>query len=216
MKKIVFWLSVFAKPFLLLGFGENGVEEWTRFTSTYFETKQWELSNFVELRTSDQQDLYYYRASLRFLRKLSDNFAAGANLTFIRAKDPQGVFQKNKRLELEVFPKIKLTKDITLEFRERIEIQKISNQKKLVNRFRSIVRLKKQIKGIKWLKSISAHDEVFYNFNTQRVEENRFAFLELSIPVNEWMTFEPFLMLRSIRRDKFWQQNLVLGTYFQF
>jgi hypothetical protein len=152
------------------------------------------------------------RFSLDTITKLNKTWNFGLNFTYVNNRRPDvNPFTQHFRWEIELNPHFQLTKNTALRFRNRYEF--IKNE--FVPQWEQVFRQRQQINmavNYRSLKSISFHNEVFYNVTLEKWSQIRLVPLELNFEVGQEHTYSVFAMIRWLRPGQTWDPQLVLGT----
>lgn len=191
----------------------------------FLRWKNWENGPYKfyasgEFRVNkDVTQFYFYRVTANFAYEVNKNLTLEAHNSWEWEK-PLGSthFMNADRVELEINPSVKLDHDILVRWRNRFEFIKRQGNSRLQYIFRHLVRATLPVKNCGKLAAINAFNEVFYDFRTGRVIQNRFAPIELSFQLKKELSVDLFLLIRNVyaARERVWHNSLVLGSVVGF
>lgn len=222
MKKLVY---VFLVCFALFRIGEiygNGwdVEYWQYLNLKNWECGPYKLYTIGETRLNHNISTFYYF-------KIAENFAyqalpfldLEAHYCFIYNKSRgSSQFKHANRLEFEINPFVTFEDWVTLKWRNRIELQKKQGVSHIqfIARHRTLASF--AIKKSCYLTSIQIYDEIFYDFDTNRISQNRFVPCELSFKADCDITVDLFVMIRNFYSfsSKKWYKSFAIGSEIGF
>lgn len=209
MKFIAFLLIFFCNA---LSAGIEYFAYWQQFTWEQLKCGKYELEGFAQFRFfRPAVDCRHYEFGERLKYEWFSNLQIGTGVVYILGQRlDDEVFRSEWRMEFEINPFWK-----QLVTRNRLEIRRRSGEKGLRYRSRHRVLLYFPIENCTYLKQISIHDEVFYNYNESRWSENRFTPINLQFVFSK-STLDAYIMLRSTDATRGWNQNWVFGTEWTF
>lgn len=152
------------------------------------------------------------RFSLMSLKKLTKTFDGCINFTFENNRNHnQSDFVRQFRFEFELNPHFKLSQYTEAFFRNRYELLKDDRYPTWIHVFREQHLFVMNV-NYKSLISIGIRNEIFYNFNTQKFDQDRFVPLELSFRMKGNHVFRLYFMIRWLKPDQSWNPQFVLGS----
>lgn len=215
------FLLVLLFAYFHAGFGAKwDVEYWQYFNGKNWEKGPYKLYTIGEVRLDkDLSTFYYYRISENFAYKVQSDLDLEAHYSFIRHKSlGASAFSNVHRLEFEVNPSAKLRNGSMLKWRNRIELLKRETVAHIQFVFRHRVSFSIPFVNCGRLQSINMYDEIFYDFDRNKITQNRFVPIELSIALSQKVNLELFFMIRtffSFRLNE-WRRSIVLGSSLKF
>jgi hypothetical protein len=163
----------------------------------------------------DISKVFYYKISENFACKTLPYLDLEAHYSFIEQKNRGAKsFKNTNRLEFELNPFFTFDNGITCKWRNRLELAKRQGVSRIqfVARHRCMISF--PIENYGSLTSVNMYEEIFYDFDTNQFNQNRFTPIELSFIFNREMTLNLFLMLRDFYNSSSerWYRSIVLGT----
>lgn len=203
-------LVILCMPFFLWGekpqFWQTMTQPVGKIRDVTFRFRQQYRFDFEQFKLIDG------RYSIESTTPLNKTWNFGLNFTYINNRRPEvNPFTQRFRWEIELNPRFQLTKNIELRFRNRYEFIK----DEFVPQWDQVFRQRQQINmtvNYRSLKSISVHNEVFYNVVLERWNQIRFVPLELNFALGKEHTYSLFFMIRWLRPDQSWDPQFVLGS----
>lgn len=206
--------------FSTLGATEWDLEYWQYVRFENWKSKPYSIYTIGEVRLRDDlSQFYYYRIAENFAYQALPHLDLEAHYSYIYYKTRTSMrFNSVNRFEFEANPDLTLCNGIQLIWRNRLELLK----KQDIKHFQFVIRQRLMavipIECAGKLTAIHVYDEVFYDFDTHKFTQNRFAPLELTFQLTERVTIDVFLMARhffSLSSSK-WYRSIVLGSALRF
>lgn len=191
----------------------------------YLNWKNWEhgrckLYTVGEMRMNKEaSQFYYYRVTENFAYQALPCLDLEAHYSFVHHKSRGALhFTNTSRLEFEATSSMFLNHGIAIKWRNRIEFLKKENISNIEFVFRHRIMASIPIECCGKLTSINLYDEIFYDFNNNKITQNRFVPIEMSFTLDRHFSCEVFFMIRnffSFSADK-WYRSIVLGSQLNF
>lgn len=187
---------------------------WHALSVTYFEDERWTLSTLGQLRYRDDSSrLYAYYLGHQVVRKVSPYLRIGGNYTYLPTKPAAGGgFKYQHRWETEVNPRWEVNARLTLDLRNRFEVRWLEGRGGTNERSRHRPQVTWRVTGFGPLETVAINNELFYDYDADRVSENRLTPLALGFRVNAQTKFSAYYMVRMIRGSEGWSNVHTLGT----
>jgi hypothetical protein len=216
-------LGIFVILIVLLSnsaFAEDDFQYWSRFSIKPLDTKYVDFVNYWDLRfMNDVTDFDLWFTSQKLIIDPIKHLSLGINYTYLESdtlnsRTKKEEFKQQQRFELEMNPYFNVGRWLKVKNRNRMEFRWIEDKGSDNTRFRHLWHFEVPINKVRFLKSVYANNEIFYEFEREKFAENRATPIGLKFPVFKKTTFQIFYMIqsrKSVRGD--WSSNQVLGTY---
>lgn len=158
----------------------------------------------------------YSLFSLLTSKALTKNLEANINYSMIQFRSiNESLYTQAFRLECELNPSFNLKNDYSLKIRNRYQIRKDEYEPKLHQTFRQRLQLTKLL-HFENLKSISMHNEIFYFFNEDQINEDRFVPLQLTFQFKNDHSQSIYTMIRWRKTNNKWNPQSIIGSAFSW
>jgi hypothetical protein len=188
-------------------------QTWHTVSLKWLDTKYVDLTTAVHVRfTDDSSDFSLYRIGQEASADLLAWLQAGLGYRYTESKNAAGEFRYQHRGEIELTPRAKLSDRLGVSFRNRLEL--IGNEGDANLNERTRHRLQLQWRTPQWepLAAVFVSNELFYDFDRNKVSENRVIPAGLSFRLTDKARLSIHYMLRSVRGAEHWRHDHVLGT----
>lgn len=202
--------------------GEDDFQYWSRYQVKLLDTEHIDFVNFWEFRAfEDASDVGLWYTSQKLIFDYFKNLQFGLNYTYLEneSASPRSGKVHSKyqhRLELEANPHWKWGDWLRIDNRNRVEFRWIQDKGSDNGRYRQRWQVSVPVKNIPKVQKIYANNEVFWLFETGKVNENRLIPLGVSFKVTEKSSLSLFYMIQSRKRGGNWTSNQILGTFLSF
>lgn len=196
---------------------EDDFQYWSRYSFQILDTEYVDISNYSEMRFFDDAGDFSLWLTTQKLKVDPFKFLSlEAHYTFLQievldSKSGEEEFKNQHRLELEVSPHWTWDERLTISNRNRLTFRWIEGKGSDNGRFRQMWGLSYAPKNVKWLKSVYANDEIFYDFNTRSFNQNRLTPIGFKFPLYGKTTWQLFYMVQFQKKDT-WSSNHILGS----
>jgi len=198
----------------LLARFDKDFSTWQALSVTFYEDDAWRLKAAAQTRWYDDSSFlatWFVNPIIEY--KCHPNLDIGGTylLEDVRAQAGHD-FTRVHIFRLYLSPHWKIDDRISLSMRHLLALRAIeSRDNQWVSRHRVSCSYKVADMGV--LTAVGLDTEVFYNYSTDRLTENRFKPLKLSFRINKQTKFELFYMFQSKRfgSDQNWQTAYVFG-----
>lgn len=189
------------------------VEYWQSLKWKNYENCQFKLYTDGQIRINkDLSRVYYYRISECVAYSVFPDLDVEAHYSFLYLKNRGATrFNNVQRMELEVNPSLPLNDCVSLRWRNRYELIKKQDSAFYRSVFRHRVLVQYKMEDY----TMSASDEVFYDFKTHKFTQNRWMPLQINFDVKK-MNLGFFFMLRNFYTSNKWYRSVVLGSEVNF
>lgn len=195
--------------------GSDVFASWNSLTLKTLDTEYVDLITSAETRFYDneqgfRQALFKQSVSTQPTRYL----AANVNYGFLptRTGQDQGWLEEH-RLEMEVVPKWRTSEDLTLEFRNRLELRWMENRSGLNERSRHRVKGILKVSGLDPVDSIFASEEVLLTYSDFWFQQNWLIPFGVTLKIHPKAKFSAYYMLQSAHVLEFeWRHAHIFGT----
>jgi hypothetical protein len=194
------------------------VEYWQYFNIENWKSERFRLYTVAEIRANqDISQVYHYKIAEELYYQPLSNLEMGLNYNFIYSKaSDSSEFDKIYRLGIEINPIYKFSKDITIKWRNRLEVIKRESTTQTGFIFRHRIQMKYPIKNRGKLVSVNCSDEIFYDCNQCMFTQNRFIPIELTYQLDRQFSISIFAMIRNFSSQGKWQRSAVIGSKLDF
>ena len=137
---------------------------------------------------------------------------AGLAYRYTEQERPNGSWLHQRRGDIMLIPHWKLSQRLSASLRHQFELRSTEGADEISERLR--MRLQLSLSTPSWHPMHSAYssNEVFHDFDRERISENRFVPMGLRFRLNEKTHLRFFYMLRSLRGLEQWRHAHVVGT----
>lgn len=193
------------------------VEYWQFINWNNWEKGPYKIYTSGAVRFNEDISKYYYgRATINFAYKVNPCLTVEAHYSYFNVKNRGSLhFIKNHRLELEYNPSLTFSNGIILRSRNRFEIVKQEPSYPFNYILRQRLMVAFPISNFGKLVSIDFSDELFYNFNSHKFNQNRLIPIRLTYALNRHTSLNVFVMIRHFFSDQ-WYRSVVLGSELSF
>ncbi len=191
-------------------------DEWWAWTMLDFYRKPpWTAGLFMGNFADEVDGSYAQIVSPRVKYAALDWLDLGVGLSMLRIENIVTHDRYDQlRPELEINPHYDLTKELRVEWRNRMEWRDNEGAPSTFNRTRHRMQLAWTLpEPIGPLTRIFANDEILMDMHLRRQTENRFVPLGLTFKITDAMDLDVFYMIDSKRAHTYWKLESVLGTY---
>jgi hypothetical protein len=200
--RLLCWLTLC--PLLLRA---EGVQGWYQHTVWLRLDERWSVGNFADLRADDGVgDVHTWIVSPRVRYDLDATWQLQANLSALETLNADETVRADwLRLEFEVNPTFRLNDALTLSFRDRVEWRWRDGGDEYTTRIRVRPQLDWTLRNAGLFRGLYANNEVFFDFNQERVTENRLTPLGLTLRPWENGELRCFYLHRTTRGPDGWR-----------
>jgi len=205
-------------PLLILGptlaFAAGDFGTWHGVTVRALDIDRWSLTAMGQMRFRDNSsEPFTYLLGPQLAYRVSPCVQLGSNYTCLAVK-PGGRqdFVEQHRWEIEVNPRWAVSDWLTFGLRNRFELAWTEGRSNTGERSRHRPQATIRTKGTGPLESLNFNNEIFYDYDAHRYNQNRFIPLGLNFRVNPHAVFSTYYMLWSVRGSREWLHSHVLGT----
>jgi hypothetical protein len=193
------------------------LQTWHTSTLRWGAMERTHLVTEVQARvTDDVSDLSDYRFGHGLEYRVRDDLRAGGAYRYIRTEDSAGDWRHTHRLELYLTQRWRLAEPWSLALRNRLEVLRDQGERDTRQRTRHRVTFDRALSGRGALERLSFGNEVFYDFESDRVSENRLVPVALGFRLLETVDAQVGWMMRSTRRNSGWEHDQVITTSLAF
>ena len=193
----------------------------SRIDLRWLNTDHFTLNTFAEVRLTDSASrLTNYRVSQQAQYHPWRELTVGVGYAFIDQDGLDPITQKIShaqahRAEFDFIPHIKLSDDVTLNWRARFENRWIEHRGSYNPQFRTRPELVFALHHAGPLKEIFASEEYFYDLRTGRSAENRLVPAGLTFALTDHTRLKVYYLLDSVHSGPDWVSVHVLQTQLQ-
>lgn len=221
MKRISIFLILMLIVMVQHVHAEDDFQYWSGFSTKVVDTEHIDLTTLVQLRLKEDASklgLYFISEKLTF--DYFEHLGLGINYTYLETRATASTstdkdYKTHHRLELEANPHWMLWDWLNLSVRNRVEYRWIEEHGSFNTRFRQNWKLSKSL-DIKWLNSVYASSEVFYDFANHQLNEYRNIPIGVTFPVNKKVSMNVYYMVQSLLGAEDWSSKQILGTNVTF
>lgn len=160
---------------------------------------------------------YHYRLTGNFAYQALKWLDLEAHYSYIYTKPLRlPHFVNRQRYEFEVNPHLRLSNGIAFKWNNRLELIKRQNIARIHYEFRSGLRVLFPIKNWGPLVSFSVFNQVHYNLDKGKVNQNRFFPAELTFALNKDVSVTVFLLIRDLILAQTWHRSAIIGSWLNF
>ena len=191
-------------------------DEWWAWTNIdYYRKPPWTGSLFMGNFADEVDGSYAQIVSPKVKYAALDWLDVGLGLSMLRLENITTHDRYDQlRPELEINPHYDLTKELRVEWRNRMEWRENQGAPSTFNRTRHRLQLAWTLpRPLGPLTRIFANDEILMDMHLRRETENRFVPLGLTFKITDSMDLDVFYMIDSKRVKTYWKLESVLGTY---
>ena len=191
-------------------------DEWWAWTNIdYYRKPPWTGSLFMGNFADEVDGSYAQMVSPRVKYAASNWLDLGVGLSMLRLENIATHDRYDQlRPELEINPHYDLTKELRVDWRNRMEWRENEGAPSTFNRTRHRLQLAWTLpRPLGPLTRIFANDEILMNMHLRQQTENRFIPLGLTFKLTDSMDLDVFYMIDSKRVKTHWKLESVLGTY---
>ena len=191
-------------------------DEWWAWTNIdYYRKPPWTGSLFMGNFADEVDGSYAQIVSPKLKYAALDWLDLGVAMSMLRLENITTHDRYDQRRpELEINPHYDLTKELRVEWRNRMEWRENQGAPSTFNRTRHRMQLAWTLpQPLGPLTRIFANDEILMYMHLRRPTENRFIPLGLTFKLTDSMDLDVFYMIDSKRVKAYWKLESVLGTY---
>ena len=191
-------------------------DEWWAWTNIdYYRKPPWTGSLFMGNFADEVDGSYAQIVSPKLKYAALDWLDLGVAMSMLRLENITTHDRYDQRRpELEINPHYDLTKELRVEWRNRMEWRENQGAPSTFNRTRHRMQLAWTLpQPLGPLTRIFANDEILMDMHLRRPTENRFIPLGLTFKLTDSMDLDVFYMIDSKRVKAYWKLESVLGTY---
>jgi len=191
-------------------------DEWWAWTNIdYYRKPPWTGSLFMGNFADEVDGSYAQIVSPKLKYAALDWLDLGVAMSMLRLENITTHDRYDQlRPELEINPHYDLTKELRVEWRNRMEWRENQGAPSTFNRTRHRMQLAWTLpQPLGPLTRIFANDEILMDMHLRRPTENRFIPLGLTFKLTDSMDLDVFYMIDSKRVKAYWKLESVLGTY---
>ncbi|MDP0500274.1 MAG: DUF2490 domain-containing protein [Verrucomicrobiota bacterium JB022] len=172
---------------------------WAAWAFDVWESGDFSTQTNLENRHTDGLKLDYLRLTQKFEYQLNDTWAFVISPTIESQRRP-GDWRETYRLEFELNPTFKLTDRLSLKLRNRYEARRREGSgNEAFDRFRHRTMLTYKAAWLPGMTSVSIANEIYYDFNAERLMTNRFYPVMLGFKINDHIKASTYYMYQSGR-----------------
>ena len=194
-------------------------EYWQRMQWTTFHYGPWTSRIYAEYRTQNHmQNCRFLLLSEQLAYNVSPHFRLEAHYTYFhrRAVQPKSPWKWEHRFEFEGNRDFDLPKNAKILTRNRFEIKQEQHNLERQYRFRQRAQLMIPMEGWGTLTAYSIINEVFYDFNTHEIFEDRLTPINLTFQIHKDCTLDVFFLFQFYMRSTNQAKVATLGSQFTF
>lgn len=217
-----FWKTVVLTGSLLVAFNvpahaRDDYQYWSQYMFNLVDQGKWHFGLFTEgWMYNDAGNFSYYAVSPKLKYDAWKYVSLGMNYTYQEAKSFNTVeghseFKYTHRWEWEVNPHFDITPWLKFSNRNRLELRWIEDQGYHNTRSRHLIGFEVPIKNAGLLKAAYIDNEFFYNYKTDRYDENRATPLGLKFKLNDNVSLKLYYTIQT-KKTNTWSANEALGT----
>lgn len=188
---------------------DDQAQAWYQSQIFYRLSPHWSVGNYAEARLNDGVgELHTWMISPRVRYDLTSHLQLQFNTSWVEAFNaPQTRKVDSFRLEVEVNPRLELTRDLQFSMRNRFEWRWMEGGEDYNTRARIRPQLDWTISRTGLFRGLYANNEVIYDFDLDRVTENRLVPLGVVLRPSEALEVRVFHM---------WRRTLGGNTWFDY
>ncbi|KAF0093338.1 MAG: hypothetical protein E1N59_2932 [Puniceicoccaceae bacterium 5H] len=208
-------LLLTASPALLQA---DSTAYWAAWGVDVWKGDQFSTRTSTENRHDDDFDLAYFRITQEFYYKPNAVWTLGVIPTYESVRSA-GDWKDIYRVNLEASPTFKLSDKLSLKLRNWYEIRRKQDMgSKSYDRFRQQVAFTYAADWLPGLTSVSCSNEVFYDFNAERINQDRINPLKLNFKINDRCKTSVFYLYQAQRvgLSEDWTGTHVIGASTSF
>ncbi|PIQ85052.1 MAG: hypothetical protein COV74_10670 [Candidatus Omnitrophica bacterium CG11_big_fil_rev_8_21_14_0_20_45_26] len=217
LKRFILCLIGFIVIAIPSSLARDDAQYWSQYSIKWLDTKYVDLVNFWDVRFTDDWShvgLWFTRQQVRInpWKHLGFNVAYTYLETEVQnAAKTQNEYKYHHRLELELNPSWNLPNDWKLSNRNRVEFRWIEDKGSDNTRFRQLWELEVPVKKLR-IESVYLNNELFYDFSTQKFNEDRITPFGVKIKVCSKAYLKLFYLIQCKKGARDWSSNQVFGT----
>lgn len=188
-------------------------QSWHALALRWVETPHADMVASSQLRfRNNSSELSLVRFGQAVVLKPTPWLRAGLAYRYGEAKGSDGEFRDQHRGEVQLTPGASLTERLDLRLRNRFEVRATEGEPGLNERVRHRLRISFRTPGWEPLEAVFASDEIFYDFDRDRVSENRLVPVGIYLRLRDGVGLRLGYLLRSARSRGDWVQTHVMAT----
>lgn len=192
----------------------EGTQGWYQHNIWLRLDEKWSVGNYLDLRADDGVgDVHTWIVSPRVRYDLDATWQLQANLSVLETFNADETAQAGwLRFEFEINPTFRLTDSLTLSFRDRLEWRWRDGGDDYTTRIRIRPQLDWTLRREGLFRGIFASNEVFLDFDQERVTENRLIPFGVLLRPSEHLDLRLFYLWRSTRAAQGWRDYHGFGV----
>ena len=192
----------------------EGTQGWYQNNIWLRLNEKWSIGNYLDLRADDGVgDVHTWIVSPRVRYDLNATWQLQANLSVLETFNADETAQAGwLRFEFEINPTFRLTDSLTLSFRDRFEWRWRDGGDEYATRIRIRPQLDWTLRREGLFRGLYANNEVFFDFNQERVTENRLIPFGVMLRPSEHLDLRLFYLWRTTRGAREWRNYHGLGV----
>ena len=192
----------------------EGTQGWYQHNVWLRLDEKWSIGNYLDLRADDGVgDVHTWIVSPRVRYDLDATWQLQANLSVLETFNADETAQAGwLRFEFEINPTFRLTDSLTLSFRDRLEWRWRDGGDDYTTRIRVRPQLDWTLRREGLFRGIFASNEVFFDFDQERVTENRLIPFGVLLRPSEHLDLRLFYLWRSTRAAQGWRDYHGFGV----
>lgn len=192
----------------------EGTQGWYQHNIWLRLDEKWSVGNYLDLRADDGAgDVHTWIVSPRVRYDLDATWQLQANLSVLETFNADETAQAGwLRFEFEINPTFRLTDSLTLSFRDRLEWRWRDGGDDYTTRIRIRPQLDWTLRREGLFRGIFASNEVFLDFDQERVTENRLIPFGVLLRPSEHLDLRLFYLWRSTRAAQGWRDYHGFGV----
>jgi hypothetical protein len=192
----------------------EGTQGWYQHNVWLRLDEKWSIGNYLDLRADDGVgDVHTWIVSPRVRYDLDATWQLQANLSVLETFNADETAQAGwLRFEFEINPTFRLTDSLTLSFRDRVEWRWRDGGDDYTTRIRVRPQLDWTLRREGLFRGIFASNEVFFDFDQERVTENRLIPFGVLLRPSEHLDLRLFYLWRSTRAAQGWRDYHGFGV----
>jgi hypothetical protein len=193
---------------------DDQAQAWYQSQIFYRLSPHWSVGNYAEARLNDGVgELHTWMISPRVRYDLTSHLQLQFNTSWVEAFNaPQTRKVDSFRLEVEVNPRLELTRDLQFSMRNRFEWRWMEGGEDYNTRARIRPQLDWTISRTGLFRGLYANNEVIYDFDLDRVTENRLVPLGVVLRPSEALEVRVFHMGRRTLGGNTWFDYHAVGV----
>ncbi len=191
---------------------------WNGVSVRTLDTEHLDLITIAQARLyNDSSELRQYFISQQVVLDVTRHLRTGINYVFVPTRlSNSDSFIDQHRIEIDLTPRWSMGDRWAFDLRNRLEIGWVEGLAGTKQRMRNRFGASYELRNVKPLHSIFAHEEVFYRLDQLEVIQNRLVPFGLKFQLSQHVGFNTYYMLQSIKARGLWNNAHLIGTEFAF